>query len=425
MKNRTLLFVSFGVLVASAILGRAYLPLATELLAAETGLDARALKLQRQLLLVDTHVDTPTHALEFPDWDFFARQSDTHVDLVRLRESGVDAPFMVVYSPSRLKPDDALVHALAMCDVIHGWAESRPSMLTIARTPAEVRAARADGKIGMVVCMENGSPILPGRLELLRDFYRLGIRYIGLCHFKTNHLCDSATDDPVHDGVSAFGRRVVEESNRLGIILDVSHISDDSVRDLLRYSKAPIVASHSNARARCDHARNLPDDLIHGIAASGGVIQLNFAAQYLSPAYLDEHTARKKRLRPSIEAIEHEFADDPARVRKEVRKLRKQEPEIPRPGLEYWFRHLDHIVELVGVDHVGLGSDLDGVGAMPRGIDDVTSLTVLTRGLLERGWSEENIAKFYGGNFMRCWEMVEKVGVEIRSGTRPTSGSED
>ena len=368
-----------------------------------------ARELHQRLLIVDTHVDTPTLSLEHPGWRIDERHDFGHVDLPRMEEAGLDVPFMVVYTPSRLEPQEAMLHALRLCDVIHAWAEAHPDRLTIARSPSEVVAAKRLGKIAMVLCMENGSPIMPGRLDLLRTYHRLGVRYLSLTHWRTNKLCDSATDEPVHDGVSAFGRRAIEESNRLGIMLDVSHLSDEGVRDHLRYSRAPIIASHSNARARCDHPRNLPDDLLRAIASSGGVIQLNLAAQYLSDDYRRKDEARRAARRAPEELIEREHAGNSDKIREEKSQLRARQPAIDPPPLEVWFSHLDHIVALTGVDHVGLGSDFDGVLVTPRGIADVTSLELLTRGLLRRGWSEENLAKLYGGNLLRVWRKVEAL----------------
>ncbi|MCZ6793459.1 MAG: dipeptidase [Planctomycetota bacterium] len=377
----------------------------------EAGRKARALN--RRLLVLDTHVDTPTLALQRPGWRIDERHDFGHVDLPRMREAGLDAPFMVVYTPSELEPREAALHALRLCDLIHGWADDHPE-LTVARTPSEVIAAKKRGEIAMVLCMENGSPIVPGRLDLLRTYHRLGVRYLSLTHWRTNALCDSATDEPAHDGVSKFGLEVIQECNRLGVMLDVSHISDAAVRDHLRHSRAPMIASHSNARARCDHSRNLPDPLLREIASRGGVIQLNFAAQYLSDDYRRKDDARRAARKPREDEIEEQFAGDAARIREEKRKLRASQKPIEPPPFETWFAHLDHVVAVTGVDHVGLGSDFDGVGATPRGIADVTSLERVTRELLDRGWSEENIAKLYGGNLLRVWRAVEERAAHLR-----------
>lgn len=380
----------------------------------EDALEARARALHREILVVDTHVDTPTYALEHPDWKLGERGVDNHVDLPRLVEAGVDAPFMVVYTPGELEPREAMLHVLRLFDLVHGWVQEHGDRLVLARSPVEVLSARESGRIAIVPCMENGSAILPGRLDLLRTYHRLGARYLSLAHFRTNHLCDSATDEPVHDGVSAFGRRVLEECNRLGIMLDVSHISDDAVRDHLRYSRAPIIASHSNARAVCNHPRNLPDDLLREIASRGGVIQLNFAAQYVSADYLKRHAAWRSELGPLEERLREEHAGNPGRVRAAIEELRRGRPRPARPPLEDWFEQLDHVVRTVGEDAVGLGSDFDGIGAAPEGVDDVGSLLAVTRGLLARGWDEERLRKFYGGNLLRCWRQVEMVGEELR-----------
>ena len=272
---------------------------------------ARARELNQEILILDTHVDTPHHSLEEgPEWSLADRQDHGHNDLPRMRASGLDAPFMVVYTPYELAPEPAMLHATQLIDRIHSWAESWPEELVIAKSPSEVRAAKAAGKIAMVLCMENGSPVMPGRLDLLRNYARMGVSYIGLAHWHTNHLCDAATDDPEHGGVSPFGEEVIAECNRLGVMLDVSHVSDDAVRDYLRLSKAPIIASHSNARALCGHVRNLPDDLLVAIAEAGGVIQLNLAAGYVSEAYRLESEKRRPAREEHFRKLEGQFGDD-------------------------------------------------------------------------------------------------------------------
>ena len=383
---------------------------------AAQGIFARSRELNQTLLIVDTHVDTPHHSLEQgEEWSLANSQVGRgHNDLPRMQKSGLDAPFMVVYTPYELEPEPAMQHALGLIDRIHSWAETWPNHLTIARSPAEVRAAKAGGRIGMVLCMENGSPILPGRLDLLRLYARSGVSYLGLAHWHTNHLCDAATDEPEHGGVSPFGEEVIAECNRLGTMLDVSHVSDDAVRDYLRLSKAPIIASHSNARAVCGHVRNLPDDLLRAIAQAGGVIQLNLAAGYVSEGY----RLKAEELRPArtkfYEELKIKHGEDREAIDQAMAEYRQREPKIPLPPLDEWFEHVDYMVELVGKDHLGLGSDFDGVSALPKEITGVEHLHRLTVGFLERGWSEEDLAKFYGGNILRTWEQVRRVAEDLR-----------
>ena len=296
----------------------------------DTGL-YRARKLNQELLILDTHIDTPSKALKFPDWVLHETSDKTLVDLPRMRIAGMNAPFMVVYTSPSLKGHDALTHALALSDVISGWVEDYPRDLSLARRTADVLAAKREGKISVVMCMENSSPVLEGRLDLVRTFYRLGVRYMSLCHFQNNHLCDSSTDEPLHGGVSKFGEQVIAEANRLGIMLDVSHISDDAVRDHLRLSKAPIIASHSNVRKLCDHPRNLTDDLIRGIAKGGGVIQLNFAAQYVSADYLVKYNERKAILAPREKEIDERLTGQEEKAKAEKEKLSASIPRPPPP----------------------------------------------------------------------------------------------
>ena len=369
----------------------------------------QARQLNQELLILDTHLDTPSKALKNPEWALHQTGDQTLVDLPRMRMAGVNAPFMVVYTSPSLKGHDALTHALSLSDVISGWVEDYPRDLSLARRTDDVLAAKKARKISVVMCMENSSPILEGRLDLVRTFYRLGVRYMSLCHFKNNHLCDSSTDDSLHGGVSKFGEQVIAEANRLGIMLDVSHISDDAVRDHLRLSKTPIIASHSNARKLCDHPRNLTDDLIRGIAKGGGVIQLNFAAQYVSADYLEKYNERKALLAPREKEIDERLAGQKEKAEAEKEKLSKSVPRPPPPPLEDWFEHVDYIANLVGKEYVGLGSDFDGIGAWPRELKDITSIDLVTLGLLKRGWSKKEIAGFYSGNLLRVWKKVEEV----------------
>ena len=369
----------------------------------------RARELNQKLTVLDTHLDTPSRALNLPDWALHEKNEETLVDLPRMRAAGMNAPFMVVYTSPSLKGQDALTHALALSDVISGWVEDYPRELSLARAASDVPAAKRAGKISVVMCMENSSPILEGRLDLVRTFYRLGVRYMSLCHFQNNHLCDSSTDDPLHGGVSKFGEEVIAEANRLGIMLDVSHISDDAVRDHLRLSKAPIIASHSNVRKLCDHPRNLTDELIRGIARGGGVIQLNFAAQYLSADYLVKYNERKALLELKEKEIDERLAGQEEKAKAEKEKLSASIPRPPPPPLEDWFEHVDYIANLVGKEFVGLGSDFDGIGAWPGELKDITSIDLITAGLLKRGWSEKELAGFYSGNLLRVWRKVEEV----------------
>ena len=387
----------------------ASLPACSAVLLREDDGLTRARELNRKLLVLDTHLDTPSRALKLPDWSIDEKSEETLVDLPRMRAAGMNAPFMVVYTSPSLKGHDALTHALALSDVISGWVEDHPRDLSLARSVADVLDAKRAGRISVVMCMENSSPVLEGRLDLVRTFYRLGVRYMSLCHFQNNHLADSSTDEPLHGGVSKFGEQVIAEANSLGIMLDVSHISDDAVRDHLRLSKAPIIASHSNVRKLCDHPRNLSDELILGIAKGGGVIQLNFAAQYVSADYLVKYNERKALIALKEKEIDERLAGQEEKAAAEKEKLSESVPRPPPPPLEDWFEHVDYIARLVGKEYVGLGSDFDGIGAWPGELKDITSIDLVTAGLLKRGWSEKELAGFYSGNLLRVWKKVEEV----------------
>jgi membrane dipeptidase len=256
----------------------------------------------------------------------------------------------------------------------------------------------------------------------LRDFYRLGIRYMTLTHNNTNDWADSARDEARHNGLTEFGREVVREMNRLGMLVDVSHVSDKTMSDVLDVSSAPIIASHSSARALNDHPRNISDELLRRIARNGGVVMVNFYPGFIDRKYAEADKARTARLKPQLDALNEQFKNDPTRLAEETKKLEDTEPLPPTP-LSVLIDHIDHIARVAGRDHVGLGSDFDGVPALPEGMKDVSELPNITYELLKRGYSEDDIRKVLGENFLRVFAQAEKVARTTSSRTISGDGS--
>lgn len=365
----------------------------------------KALTLHREILTLDTHADTPLVFLKQP-FDLAERQAAGHVDLPRLRAGMLRAQFFAAYTPPRFRMGEgALNFGMRMLDAIHQMIERHPADLELARHSSDFSRIAGQGKIAIAIGMENGEPI-ERNLANLRNFHRLGVRYLTLTHWFNNHLGDSSTDEaPLWHGLSDFGREVVRECNRLGIMIDVSHVHDEVVKECLELSTAPLVATHSNARALCDHPRNLSDELLRQIAEAGGVIQVNFCNDFLSQPHCDNsraYEAEDRRLRHLLH--------DEAEIAERMQAWRAAWPPPPRPPLSVVGDHIAHIVRITGsVEHVGIGSDFDGVKSTPQGLDDVSAMPKLTCHLLERGFSEDDLRKIWGENLLRVMAAAERT----------------
>lgn len=363
-----------------------------------------AADLALETIIIDTHIDVPYRLEE--KWDDISQATEGgDFDYPRAVAGGLNAPFMSIYTPASLGDGpEATANADKLIDMIEGIVANAPDKFAIATSVAEVRTQFEAGLISLPLGMENGSPVA-GDLENLRHFYERGIRYITLTHSLSNHISDSSYDSNRQwQGLSPFGEEVVTEMNRLGIMVDVSHVSDEAFWDALAISKAPIIASHSSARHFTPgFERNLSDEMIIALAEAGGVIMINFGSPFLTEeanstgfyeafsAYLEENELE---LSPSIEvAFRAEFFGDSG---------------FPYATLDQVLDHFDHVAEIVGIDYVGIGSDFDGVGdSLPVGLKDVSDYPNLIKGLLERGYSREDIQKVLSGNILRVWSAVE------------------
>ncbi|HJZ77789.1 MAG TPA: dipeptidase [Vicinamibacterales bacterium] len=380
----------------------AALCLLTVTLAAQApdAVDARAARLHKAAIVVDTHIDT-TQMLGRPGWDFMARHAprtagggrgaepDTsHVDLPRMREGGLDAAFFSIYMAGTVTGPEAVKRSLVMIDNVRRLAEDHPNDIVLATTAADVRAAHKAGKIAALMGVEGGH-MIDDNLSVLRDYQRLGVRYMTLTHSVNTNFADSSGDKPAHNGLTDFGKDVVREMNRLGMMVDISHVADKTFWDALEVSRAPLVASHSSCRALSGHPRNMTDDMIKALGARGGVIMINYSTSFLSN---ELYEATQKNV---------------------------PEAERPRVSWEKIVDHIDHAVKLVGATHVGLGSDFDGT-TVPDGMEDVSKLPKITAALLAKGYSEQDVKNILGENILRLLERVDAIGRDLRAGRAPS-----
>jgi membrane dipeptidase len=379
----------------------------------------RAKRLHREAIVIDTHIDTTEHLA--PGWKFEERhkappsheQDASAVDLPRMREGGLDAAFFSVYVPGTITGPRAVSLALAEFDKLKILVASHAQDLTLCTTAAEIREAHRENRVAVLIGVEGGQ-MINNDLEVLRSYARLGARYLTLTHMVNVGWADSSSEKPTANGLTDFGRSVVRELNRLGMMVDVSHVSDKTFWDALDVSQAPIIASHSACRALCGHARNLTDDMIKALAAKGGVVQVNFMDGYIDQAMFEA----QEKLKPEMEKVQADLErkyPGPENADKRSQAASAAYDKMRPALIVSWERildHIDHIVKLVGPDHVGLGSDFDGA-TMPQGMEDCSQLPKITEGLIKRGYKDAAIKKILGGNTLRVMEEVEKVGRDL------------
>ena len=369
----------------------------------------QALAIQRRSIVVDTHNDITTPMTN----DDFDLAGDPPVpyrtNIERMKKGGLTAEFFSLYiRPWYVTNGGAARRTLDMIDSVYRAVERHPRDLMFATTAADIRQAKRQGKIACLMGIEGGHAI-ENSLPTLREFYRLGVRYITLTWNNTNDWADAGRGEKKHGGLSDFGREVVREMNRLGMLVDVSHVSDDTMSDALDVSTAPIIASHSSARALSDVPRNIPDDLLRRIAKNGGVIQVNFYSGFVDRnTVVPQSEARDAQLKAQQDALNAKYKDDPERLAEESDKLEASHPLPPLP-ISKLIDHFEHIIKVAGIDHVGIGADFDGANDMPEGAKDVSMLPNITYELLKRGYSERDIRKVLGENLLRVMTQAERV----------------
>jgi membrane dipeptidase len=366
-----------------------------------------ARQLHDRAIVIDGHVDTPQRMID-PRFDLGVRHPDGNVDIPRMREGGLDAIFFSIWMPGTFTGPKAVTRALAQIEAVHAAVRTHPNDLLFATTAADIRRAAAERKVAALMGIEGGH-IINNDLDVLRKYAALGARYLTLTHVYNTEWADAATPSkPKHNGLTPFGKDVVRELNRLGMMVDVSHVSDKTFADVLEISAAPVIASHSSCRVFSNSPRNMTDDMMRALSRNGGIIMINYNASFLSEEY--RVAPRGKPYAQLLRAEEKGCGRNQAcrtMATERVNQAAMQSGLLPRVDWEKILEHIDHAVKVAGVDHVGLGSDFDGA-TMPLGMEDVSKLPKITEALLKRGYAEADIQKILGGNILRVMEQVEK-----------------
>jgi len=389
--------------------------LAASNLAHADDLAARAKALHAAAIVVDTHMDTPSQLADKPA-DVAKKGATDHFDLIRAKEGGLSASFFSIYVDSAYVNRGATRRAHELIDITLRTVDANPTAMQLATSVADIRAAKKAGKLAVLMGIEGGHAI-EDSMAVLRDMYRAGVRYMTLTHTNTNRWADSSgpARDPtvdvkrlrVHKGLNDFGKNVVKEMNRLGMIVDISHVSDETVDDVLEVTRAPVMASHSSCRALTAMSRNLTDDQIKRIAKGGGVVMVNVSGMFVDQAVIDWVATRGKTIRKELAALKAKLKDDPDQLWKETEALWEKAGKMPRADWKKVVDHIEHVIQVGGEDAVGLGTDFDGIPDPPTGLPDVSALPKLTEELLRRGHSEARVKKVLGENFLAFFARVE------------------
>jgi membrane dipeptidase len=406
MRYMRVVLCAAGGLIAAAILART--GLADEI-------SERARKLQFSSIVLDTHDDT-TQRFFTKDFDLGKRNPGGHVDIPRMREGGMNAIFFSIWIDGRILGPPAVQKALDQIDAVRENVKKYSKDMMLVRTADDVRRAHAQGKIAALMGVEGGH-MMGNDIRVLRIFADLGVRYMTLSHFYNDEWADSSTDKPAHNGLTDFGKDVVREMNRQGIVVDISHVSDKTFYDALAVSTAPLLASHSSCRALCNHPRDMTDDMIKALAAKGGVIQINYEKSFIDQAYKDAYEKETGGVVGHLSELTKSCNNAEACISREMAKLQQKltaEGKLPHVSWERIIDHIDHAVKLVGADHVGLGSDFDGAD-MPEGLEDCSKLPKITEALLRKGYSEGDVRKILGENTLRVLQQAERVSRELQS----------
>lgn len=371
----------------------------------------KAREIHRQVPLIDGHNDLPwvirANGGDFETYNISHRLSKGQTDIPRLREGGVGGQFWSVWVPTSLQGSDAVKTTLEQIGTVYRIIEFFPDAFELALSADDIERIFRKGKIASLIGMEGGHSI-DSSLNALRAFYYAGARYMTLTHSKNTPWADSATDEPKLGGLNEFGEKVVLEMNRLGMLVDLSHVSEETMMDALRVSKAPVFFSHSGARGICDHPRNVPDDVLKELKKNGGIVMVVILADYVFP-----EISRWSKNRDAIQKqLQEKYPNEPEKVQNELKEWMQKNPK-PRATLSQVADHIDHIRKVAGIDHIGIGSDFDGGGGVD-GLEDVSKFPYLTAELLRRGYSDEEIKKILGLNLLRVMREAEKVAKELR-----------
>ena len=417
--NRLRLFLSASLVLTSVI--------AVAQSDASSGVSPRAKAIHDSALVVDTHADTPQRFLY---GNFDIGNSDPkdigHISLDKARAGNLGAEFFSIWADPVTTQGHFAKSTFDMIDSVYEQAARHPDRMMMAFSVADIERAHKQKKLAALMGIEGGHSI-ENDIRLLRDYYRLGVRYMTVTWSNSTDWAESSGDvkvpgvNPPH-GLTDFGKQVVREMNRLGMMLDISHVSDQTFYDVIATTQAPVIASHSSARTLTNHARNMTDDMLRAVTKNGGVVQVNFFPAFIDENFRKAYAAQAKERDAAIAAVAAQYKDaDPAtRYRMQDNAGKEWAAKIPRPPFKSLMDHIDHIAKVAGVDHVGLGSDFDGVsGATPQGIDSAADLPKITQALLDRGYSADDIRKILGGNVLRVFREAERVSRELQSAASP------
>lgn len=402
---RALIFLSVCLLGATAML----------VIAQSDAISATARKLHFSSIVIDTHDDTTQRFLD-PHFDLGARHSDGNIDIPRMRDGGLSAIFFSIWIDGKIMGPPAVQKALDQIDAVRELVRLHPNDLLLATSADDIRTAKQQNKIAALIGVEGGH-MMGNDLAVLRSFAALGVRYMTLTHMENNEWADSSTAKPEHNGLTDFGKQVVRELNRLGIMVDISHVADKTFYDALAVSKAPLIASHSSCRALCNAVRNMTDDMMRDLAKNGGVVQINYHVGFLSQQFRDYENAHPEAEKEIKEEVKKRCGSDEGCtdvLAQQVVREWMQSGKLPKVDWTLIIDHIDHAVKIAGIDHVGLGSDFDGA-VMPIGMEDVTHIPQITDALLKRGYSDSDIRKILGQNTLRVLTEVQRVSRDLNN----------
>ena len=381
-------------------------------------LSEEALKIHAEMPVFDGHNDLPwalrtKDGAAFRNLDLNRDQPTLHTDLPRLKKGGVGAQFWSAYVPvDTAKKGAAVTTTLEQIDTIHRLVKRYPKDLEMAYTVADIERIRKDGKIASLIGIEGGHS-MDSSLGTLRMLYKLGVRYMTLTHSESLAWADSATDKPKAHGLSKFGEEVVMEMNALGMLVDLSHVSPETMKAALKVTKAPVIFSHSSARAIADHPRNVPDDVLKLVKANSGIVMVNFYSGFVVP----EGARAMQKMFDVGRELKAKYPDDEAKFKEAMREWQKQN-DYPAGSVHDVVDHIDHIVKVAGIDHVGLGSDYDGIQRTPKQLEDVSCYPYITQELLNRGYKRDDILKILGGNILRAFRDAERISASMTKGSK-------
>jgi membrane dipeptidase len=372
-------------------------------------------KVLLQAIIIDTHADTPQLLLD-EGYDLAQPDSPCMVSIPKMRQGHLGAEFFSIWVDVRWPKQDLIHRALDLIDVVYEQVGRHSDVLGMATTADEIVRLHLQGKFAILMGVEGGHAIQDD-LRTLDVYYRLGVRYMTLTHTANTEWADSSGDKPKWNGLTDFGKQVVERMNRLGMMVDISHVSDKTFYDTLAVSKAPVIASHSSCRALCDVPRNMTDDMICALAKNGGVMDINFYSGFVSQAYADAYKKIEKQVEAEIAAARARYAQQGKRLPylEETKIEQRMIKDLPVPSYTVIADHIDHAVKVGGIEHVGLGSDFDGIDSVPKGMEDASKLPDLVRELAQRGYSEQDLKKILGGNLIRVMREVEAVSRGMRA----------